>query len=103
MGAASGYKALSELCVSHMYNLFQERPDLFSNDDTVTSKDSFNDLYFREVKDFNTAGLVSHHLGISFNIAYKSTATFEGNVTVKVQRAQWETIFAQLEEIVKFL
>ena len=96
-------KGYVELCVIYMYKLYQERPSLFSRDDEVNSQDMFNDLYFREIRDFNTAGIVSHHLGVPFNVSIKSIVQFEEGVDIKIQKVQWKAVLAQLTEIVKYL
>ena len=63
-GAATAFRALSDATADTLFSAFQRHPSYFtSRDDDVTTIDSFRKNYSVALRDFNTAGVVSAHLG----------------------------------------
>ena len=63
-GAAAAFKALSDATADTLYSAFQRHPQYFTTHDVEIDKlDSFRNAYSVALRDFNTAGVVSAHLG----------------------------------------
>lgn len=66
-GAAHAFKALSNAATEKMYAEFQKNPDKFvgtENEKNISSKAEFEELYSIELRDFNSAGVVSANQGL---------------------------------------
>lgn len=63
-GAASAFEALSDATATALYEGFKRHPDYFTERDfAISSVEGFREAYSVPLRDFNTAGVVSAHLG----------------------------------------
>ncbi len=64
-GAARAFKAVSQEAVRHMFQEFSENPNRFLNhEDVLKSHEAFEKTYSIELRDFNSAGVVSANQGL---------------------------------------
>lgn len=64
-GAATAFGALSDATADTLFAAFQAHPDYFTTRATVpTTLAQFRTQYSQPLRDFNTAGVVSAHLGL---------------------------------------
>jgi len=63
-GAATAFNALSDASAQSLYNIYSSSPGYFTpNSTAVTDLQSFKNNYSALLRDFNTAGVVTSHLG----------------------------------------
>ena len=63
-GAATAFNALSDASAQTLYNIYQNHPNYFTPSPTpITNIQDFKDHYSGLLRDFNTAGVVTSHLG----------------------------------------
>lgn len=63
-GAAAAFRALSDATADTLFTAFTNHPTYFtSRNPTPTTLSEFRDAYSKPLRDFNTAGVVSAHLG----------------------------------------
>ncbi len=75
-GAAHAFKALSNEAIQKMYQEYEKNKDRFivKSKSDVTNKQSFEDKYSVELRDFNSAGVVAANQGIPLraNLFYRA-------------------------------
>ena len=63
-GAATAFSALSDATADTLYQAYQTHPQYFTARNPAPSTiQEFRDSYAQPLRDFNTAGVVSAHLG----------------------------------------
>lgn len=62
-GASAAFGALSDATASTLYSLYTSNPNYFTPRTNISNIDSFRGEYSIPLRDFNTAGVVSAHLG----------------------------------------
>lgn len=66
VGPAAAFKAISDATAEVMYESFQKFPNRFTTRSTaIASVDDFRTSFSIPLRDFNTAGVVASHLGVS--------------------------------------
>jgi hypothetical protein len=102
-GAASAFSALSDatadtLFHAYMHNNFYFTPRL----NFINSIQSFRDSYSVALRDFNTAGVVSAHLGARLSFMREGYYQVHG-VDVKVNRARINDCLSALDNVLNFI
>jgi len=68
-GAATAFNALSDASATALYNIYQQNPTYFSHPTTpIQNIDDFKANYSVLLRDFNTAGVVTSHLGTRLSL-----------------------------------
>lgn len=65
-GAATAFRALSDASIDTLYSIYSNHPHYFSGRNvnaSILSRDNFRDLYSILLRDFNSAGVVTAHVG----------------------------------------
>lgn len=64
IGAASAFNAMSEATAQTLYTIYQNNPDYFTAPQmNITNLEDFKECFSIPLRDFNTAGVVTSHLG----------------------------------------
>lgn len=68
VGAATAFNALSDATAQTLYGIYQANPNYFTNrSNTINNLDDFKNEYSIALRDFNTSGVVTAHLGQRLN------------------------------------
>lgn len=99
-GAAKAYQALSDATADTLYKAYNSDPNHFSPPKTIiTSLSEFRDEYSVLLRDFNTAGVVSSHLGKSIDQMVQGYYKVH-NSDVKVNAEQLKDALEALDKVV---
>jgi len=102
-GAAAAFRALSDATADTLYAAFQEHPNYFTfRDKKPKTIDEFRDAYSVALRDFNTAGVVSAHIGKP--LSKMDQGYYEINRTnVKVNADRVSECSQALDKLVQFI
>ncbi|MFG1372911.1 ParA family protein [Xanthobacter oligotrophicus] len=99
-GAAAAYQALSDATAGILFKAFKSDPSYFSPPmSVIDSIDDFRNEYSVSLRDFNTAGVVSSHIGNSINNMRQGYYTVHSH-NVKVNADQIQEALKALDIIV---
>lgn len=78
-GAANAFNALSDASVDALYNIYQQNPNYFTQSPTaIRNIQDFKNIYSALLRDFNTAGVVTSHLGSRLSLMRANYYTVHG-------------------------
>jgi hypothetical protein len=102
-GAATAFMALSDATADTLFAAYQRNPTYFSPRNVkCKSLDSFRKAYSVALRDFNTAGVVSAHLGRPLSSMEQGYYPVHG-MNVKVNKDRIEECSVALDEMIKFI
>lgn len=102
-GAATAFRALSDATADTLYAAFQKHPTYFTaRKRTVKNIGEFRDTYSVALRDFNTAGVVSAHLGWPLSKMEQGYYKVHG-VDVKVNADRVSECSEALNELILFI
>ncbi|MDT0501926.1 MULTISPECIES: ParA family protein [unclassified Halomonas] len=101
VGAASAFEALSDATATALYTAYQHHPQYFTaREDEVESVGDFKEKYSVPLRDFNTAGVVSAHLGMKVSSLRQGYYPMYGH-DIKVNRDRIDECVEALDEVVQ--
>ncbi|MEW6414571.1 MAG: ParA family protein [Pseudomonadota bacterium] len=102
-GAATAFRALSDATADTLYAAFQKHPSYFtSRKKKAKNINEFRDTYSVALRDFNTAGVVSAHLGRPLSKMEQGYYQVHGT-NVKVNADRVAECSTALDELVQFI
>ncbi|MDO9358556.1 MAG: ParA family protein [Polaromonas sp.] len=102
-GAATAFKALSDATADTLFAAFNKHPGYFTaRQKKLKTLASFRDEYAVALRDFNTAGVVSAHLGRPLSAMDQGYYDVHG-VQVKVNADRVEECVKALDELIKYV
>ena len=102
-GAATAFRALSDATADTLYAAFQKHPDYFTSKKVKPKTiDEFRNTYSVALRDFNTAGVVSAHLGRPLSKMDQGYYSVHG-MNVKVNADRVSECSQALNELVQFI
>ena len=102
-GAATAFGALSDATADALFTAFQQHPSYFTHrTPTPTTVDEFRGAYSSPLRDFNTAGVVSAHLGRRLSGMSGGYYTVHQN-QVQINRDRVNECLAAVDEVVAAL
>jgi len=101
LGAAHAFKALSNEAVKKMYSEYQKNSSRFvDNEEEIFSQKDFEGKYSCELRDFNSAGVVSANQGIPLSKMLDQRHFKVYDQTIQVSSTQRELCHEVIEKIV---
>lgn len=87
-GAARAFSAMSDATTEELYNSYQTNPDYFTTPTrNISNLDDFRNEYAVILRDFNTTGVVTTHIGSLLSSMHSGTYPVHGeNVTLDNRR-----------------
>jgi hypothetical protein len=102
-GAATAFKALSDATADTLFSAYQSHPTYFtSRPKKPKSVETFRDAYAVALRDFNTAGVVSAHLGRPLSKMEQGYYPVHG-VNVKVNADRVQECAEALDDLIKYI
>ena len=102
-GAATAFKALSDATADTLYTAFQTHPKYFTTrNSNIKSMPSFRDAYSVALRDFNTAGVVSAHLGRPLSKMAQGYYRVHG-CNVKVNTGPVQECTKALDDLIQYI
>src|ERR1035437_2013017 len=102
-GAATAFRALSDATADTLYAAYQKNPSYFSSPKAKIRKlDEFRQAYSVALRDFNTAGVVSAHLGRPLSTMEQGYYPVHGT-DVKVNTDRIDECTKALGELLHFI
>ncbi|MGC0155284.1 ParA family protein [Chromobacterium vaccinii] len=102
-GAATAFKALSDATADTLYTAFKKHPKYFTKKkDEAKNLETFRQAYAVALRDFNTAGVVSAHLGRPLSKMEQGYYPVHG-LNVKVNADRVKECSDALDELIKFI
>lgn len=102
-GAAKAFKALSDATSQALFNIYQTNPDYFTSRSTISNNiDEFRLNYSIALRDFNTAGVVTAHLGRLLNDMTESIYSVHGT-DVQIDRGRIKDCLNAIDEVLNKL
>lgn len=102
-GAAAAFSALSDAVCTELWSTFQSWPQHFTpRIKTPKTQPTFEIAYSTEVRDFNTAGVVSAHLGVLLRNLSGGTYQVHGD-DVQVNSTRVSECAGSIDAVVKHL
>lgn len=102
-GAATAFRALSDATADTLYAAFQKHSSYFTKRKRkIRNIDEFRDAYSVALRDFNTAGVVSAHLGRPLSKMEQGYYKVHGT-DVKVNTDRVEECSTALKDLVRFI
>ncbi|MEJ0034834.1 MAG: ParA family protein [Gammaproteobacteria bacterium] len=102
-GAATAFKALSEATADTLFAAYQKHPTYFTaRPKKLKSVETFRDAYSVALRDFNTAGVVSAHLGRPLSKMEQGYYQVHG-VDVKVNADRVDECSRALDSLVEYV
>ena len=103
MGAAAAFSALSDATADTLYNAYLTHPSFFTQRSAkATNVKAFREDYSIALRDFNTAGVVSAHLGRPLSTMSQGYYLVHGS-NVKVNTSQVTECVNALDELLKVI
>lgn len=102
-GAAAAFAAMSDSTTEALFDAYQNHPGYFtSRSPSPTTKEDFRDRYSVPLRDFNSAGVVSAHLGQ--RLSQMSGTYYEINgEDVKLERARIDECTEAIDDVISEL
>lgn len=101
LGAAHAFKALSQEAVKKMYAEYQKNKTRFvDGEDTNYSQEEFEKIYSKELRDFNSAGVVAANQGIPLSGMLDQRRYEVYGQEIQVSQEQRELCNKVIQEIV---
>lgn len=87
LGAADAFQALADATADTLYSVYKTNPTRFTpRSASINSIETFRDIYSVPLRDFNTAGIVSAHLGQPLSkMVQRTYSVHEQSVQVKAK------------------
>ena len=102
-GSAAAFSALSEAVCTELWSIFQSSPTYFTSRNKIPkTRSAFETSYSVDVRDFNTAGVVSAHLGVLLRNLSGGHYQVHGD-DVQVNAARVSECADSIDSVVKFL
>lgn len=103
VGAATAFRALSDATSQTLYAIYQNNPNYFTpRQIAINNIDEFKDNYSIALRDFNTAGIVTAHLGRLLNNMTESNYSVHGQ-TVQLDRGRINECLTAVDNVLSFL
>lgn len=103
IGASAAFGALSNATANTLYNLYLTNPNYFTQrSNTINNIDEFKQEYSIPLRDFNTAGVVSAHLGRKLSSMTQGYYPVHGN-SVKVNAQPVSDCLAAIDDVLNLL
>lgn len=105
VGAAHAFKALSNEATKKMYDEYCKNPDRFIDNkiaQKLGDRDSFENVYSEELRDFNSAGVVAANQGIPLSKMDKHTYQVYGE-NIQVSKEQRDACKDTIQKLVRRL
>lgn len=100
-GAAAAYAAFSDATADQLYSEYTTEAKRFSNRRKMpTSKKQFIAQYVKELRDFNTAGVVAAHVGTPLSKMRQDYYPVHNDPDVKVNKSQLVEGLAAVDKVV---
>lgn len=89
-GPAAAFAAISDAVASNLFDIYKSNPEYFvNNKEDISTKDKFIKNYSSPLRDFNTAGVISAHLGRSLSSMKQGYySIYQANVKVNADKIQ---------------
>lgn len=102
-GPAAAFQALSQATSQELYDGFLRRPDYFTpRNHLITSIQDFQTNYSVPLRDFNTAGIVSAHLGARLSSMHEGRYIVHGD-EVSIARASVVQCLDAIDTVLTYL
>lgn len=102
-GAAKAFKALSDATSQALFQIYQSHPDYFTTRNTqINSINDFKTQYSIALRDFNTAGIVTAHLGRLLSNMTESVYSVHGT-NVQIDRGRINDCREAIDNILNVL
>jgi hypothetical protein len=102
-GAATAFSALSDATADTLYEAYQKHPNYFSaREEKPRTLAEFRAAYSVALRDFNTAGVVSAHLGKPLSLMQQGYYPVHG-IDVKVNADRVEECSRALDGLIDFV
>lgn len=99
-GAASAFSALSDATAQTLYAIYNANPNYFtSNPNPINNIQDFRDNYSEALRDFNTSGVVTSHLGQRLNQMTGGYYQVYGQ-RVQINRSRVEECLSAIDNII---
>src|SRR5262249_55840536 len=100
LGAAAAFAAMSDATADTLYTAYQQHPNRFTNPTTpIHNTQAFRAVYSIPLRDFNTAGVVSAHLGMPVSRLRDQYYTVH-NSNVRVESGQIRECRNAIDQVV---
>ncbi|EGT3611574.1 ParA family protein [Morganella morganii] len=102
LGVASAYDSIKESLCSFAFDQYVKFPDLFTNRNiTITDRNTWQNEFLSEVKDFHTSGKVSASLGIPlFKLTKQTHYTMPNGEEINVVRERYREARTHVDQLV---
>lgn len=102
-GAAKAFKALSDATSQALFSIYQNNQNYFTpRNSPINNIDDFKQNYSIALRDFNTAGVVTAHLGRLLNKMTESIYSVHGT-NVQIDRGRIKDCLEAVDEVLKLL
>lgn len=102
-GAATAFKALSDATADTLFAAYQSNPTYFTpRKKLLKTLDGFRNTYSVALRDFNTAGVVSAHLGHPLSRMTERNYQVHGT-TVQIHRERVSECSSALDDLLKYI
>ena len=102
-GTARAYRAMSDATSQALYNIYQSSPNYFSpRSQAINNVDEFKQSYSVALRDFNTAGVVTAHLGRLLSHMNENVYSVYGTA-VQIDRGRINDCLAAIDNILSIL
>ncbi|EEF75161.1 ParA family protein [Phocaeicola coprophilus] len=102
-GAAKAFKALSDATSQALFTIYQNNPDYFTPRSVqINDIETFKRYYSISLRDFNTAGIVTAHLGRLLNKMSENIYTIHGT-NVQIDRGRINDCRDAIDAILRML
>ena len=102
-GAATAFEALSNATGDTLFSAFRNHPAYFTlRQNTITDLNDFRNAYSAPLRDFNTAGVVTAHLGRRLSKMENGYYKVHGQ-NIKVNRDRVEECIDALDTVLQFI
>lgn len=102
-GAAKAFKALSDATSQGLYSIYQKNPNYFTpRGFSINDINDFKQNYAITLRDFNTAGIVTAHLGRLLNNMTESIYPVHGT-NIQIDRGRINDCLSAIDNVIDML
>lgn len=100
-GAATAFTALSDASAESLFSIYQSNPEYFTNlrNAIPANIEEFKSIYSESLRDFNTAGVVTSHLGSRLSLMRANYYTVHGQ-RVQLNRERIQECLDAVDSII---